>query len=192
MSFSDHQNSVKSFPQSPWNGISQTLDLKISRGSMPPDPPSKTRAFGPRFQPPQSQTASYGPVTQGLTQSKKCQLLKLWIFVLEKSVIRLKCQNPLCSGYTNKTQLCALGWFWFIVIWQNLKKKIKTQHPSEESYEFVWFVNSITQFREAIQEDAQGGLQFVDDDFIQRAKRRRYIGIWAQKKLGGGGGGNIC
>ena len=59
MSFSDHQNSVKSFPQSPWNGISQTLDLKISRGSMPPDPPQQnsrqrrsTRAFGPRFQPP--------------------------------------------------------------------------------------------------------------------------------------------
>ena len=35
---------------------------------MPPDPPQQnsrqrrsTRAFGPRFQPPQSQTASYGP-----------------------------------------------------------------------------------------------------------------------------------
>ncbi len=70
MSFSDHQNSVKSFPQRPWNGISQTVDLKISRGSMPPDPPPPaklaptalgSRAFSPRFQPPQSQTASYGP-----------------------------------------------------------------------------------------------------------------------------------
>ena len=36
MRFSDHQNSVKSFPQSAGNGISETLDFKVFLGGMPP------------------------------------------------------------------------------------------------------------------------------------------------------------
>ena len=39
LSFSDHQIPSIRLPQSAGNGISETLDFKISRGSMPPDPP---------------------------------------------------------------------------------------------------------------------------------------------------------
>ena len=39
LSFSDHQIPSIRLPQSAGNGISETLDFKISRGSMPSDPP---------------------------------------------------------------------------------------------------------------------------------------------------------
>ena len=53
LSFSDHQIPSVRLPQSAGNGISETLDFKISRGSMPPHPPRNLtpslldfRAFG--------------------------------------------------------------------------------------------------------------------------------------------------
>jgi hypothetical protein len=56
MPIPDHQISVKPSPQSPGNGISETLNSKIFRGGMPPDLareishlPRSARALGTRL-----------------------------------------------------------------------------------------------------------------------------------------------
>lgn len=46
------------------------------------------------------------------------------------------------------------------------------------------WLNQYEKSWEAIQEDAQGGLQFVDDDFIQRARRRRLLAQPGNIRLG--------
>ncbi|XP_046841484.1 general transcription factor IIH subunit 2-like isoform X2 [Xenia sp. Carnegie-2017] len=56
-------------------------------------------------------------------------------------------------------------------------------HDDEEEAGYRW-LNQYEKTWEAIQEDAQGGLQFVDDDFIQRAKRRRFLAKPGNIRLG--------
>ena len=51
MPIPDHQISVKPSPQSPGNGISETLNSKFFRGGMRPVPLKKSRTFGARLVP---------------------------------------------------------------------------------------------------------------------------------------------
>ena len=48
--------SAKSHPKNAGKRICGTLDFKIFRGSMPPDPPRIARAFGARIPPPETMT----------------------------------------------------------------------------------------------------------------------------------------
>jgi hypothetical protein len=51
MPFPDHQISVKPFPHSPGNGISETLNSKISRGDFPRTSLEKPRTCCARLVP---------------------------------------------------------------------------------------------------------------------------------------------